>query len=936
VRAIEPEPEKPPDGDRKDTPEYRAFEQAAKEYGPYSVQALKALGEYHKKYPETAPEQEPLLAPGAFENLLMRLTRPSSLFKPEVPPGAGWGEFGKRAAEMYVPGVHLARHWDEMSDWEKALYIPLEAAFVGSIAAKPAMAAARAVAPKVAPAVGRVTEAARPILAEQAGAARIPKGKPAVPKAAEPAAPPPGIWATMTTEEKAAFGKIPKVSPATPGAPPAPPPVKPPAPPTGPPTPPAAGAMLPPPEDSALVAKAIASIKSAAPAREMAEAAMSKERAKRVAVAAKVLQGPEGREAWHKAMGSLKGELLTPEEVAGMRAQFTPIAEQISSQEVDQLLRMVQRHFKDKPFDWATAYTGFNKVFIGGRIPAASELNLLEEVFGPAFVESILAKRPIGERAFDLFLELWNVPRALKATGELSHSLRQGAFFVNFPKEYGRSFMVQFQALKGPEARAALYNEIMSHPKYDLAKRAGVDFTIPRVARGIVGREEPWAGSRMARKIPVVGKIVEWSDEAYTAMANKLRAEMFYRYADAWEGLNLGMGEYRKLGSMINVLSGRASLGKFNRAALILNGVFFAPRFNLGRILTLGMPLNPQFWNRRLSGLMARSIVAYTAEVVALLSLAKFTGVADVELDPRSSDFGKFRIGKTRIDPWGGLQQVVRYCAQGITGQAKTIGTGKIRDVDVAETFLRFGESKLHPSVGGLLAAKRGKTYVGEELTALKAIRNTFLPMFYDDVWDAIEEYKVSGFPLVAPGFFGVGVQTFPTIPWTGLDEYFKLETTSERNRYRKTHPEEEAKLFIAGQITTLQAPAARVHVIRLMREHNIHPKDVKGYEKVFGSLELPEVAKPAVEAPTQQPAAPKWQSVQPHLDRSMILSLNKLWYEGGKLTEAEEIALRGVYERVSFGEENFNTWLKRTLRQVFESYALEHARQLPEAVAVK
>ena len=30
-----------------------------------------------------------------------------------------------------------------------------------------------------------------------------------------------------------------------------------------------------------------------------------------------------------------------------------------------------------------------------------------------------------------------------------------------------------------------------------------------------------------------------------------------------------------------------------------------------------------------------------------------------VELDPRSSDFMKIKLGNTRVDPWGGMQQQI-------------------------------------------------------------------------------------------------------------------------------------------------------------------------------------------------------------------------------------------------------------------------------------
>jgi hypothetical protein len=47
-----------------------------------------------------------------------------------------------------------------------------------------------------------------------------------------------------------------------------------------------------------------------------------------------------------------------------------------------------------------------------------------------------------------------------------------------------------------------------------------------------------------------------------------------------------------------------------------------------------------------------------------------------VEIDPRSTDFGKIKVGNIRWDIWGGFQQWVRVASQLATGERKT-GKGK-------------------------------------------------------------------------------------------------------------------------------------------------------------------------------------------------------------------------------------------------------------------
>src|SRR4029077_13331357 len=99
---------------------------------------------------------------------------------------------------------------------------------------------------------------------------------------------------------------------------------------------------------------------------------------------------------------------------------------------------------------------------------------------------------------------------------------------------------------------------------------------------------------------------------------------------------------------------------------------------------------------------------------------------ANVELDPRSSDFGKIRVGKTRYDIWGGNQQLVRTIAQlaptrhnGVWGQyTKSTSTGKLRHLGKGEHFDPLGrlfEGKLSPPMSLGLDIKRGEMFAGQK-----------------------------------------------------------------------------------------------------------------------------------------------------------------------------------------------------------------------------
>jgi hypothetical protein len=81
----------------------------------------------------------------------------------------------------------------------------------------------------------------------------------------------------------------------------------------------------------------------------------------------------------------------------------------------------------------------------------------------------------------------------------------------------------------------------------------------------------------------------------------------------------------------------------------------------------------------------------------------------------------------------------------------------------------------------------------------------------------------------------GVLIDQFPK-----AQEYFDLETPKARRAFRKANPEAEAVLFIEGRFSSLISIRGKAMVQTLMRRFNISPRNVKHYEKVFGSNRLP------------------------------------------------------------------------------------------------
>ena len=147
------------------------------------------------------------------------------------------------------------------------------------------------------------------------------------------------------------------------------------------------------------------------------------------------------------------------------------------------------------------------------------------------------------------------------------------------------------------------------------------------------------------------------------------------------------------------------------------------------------------------------------------MGLIKATGVGEVEFDPRSGDFGKVKIGETRLDPWRGYIQYARFVAQLLAGERKS-AYGNLNKTQRFDIAFRFLQSKTSPALGMFVDLLKGENFRGEPLFQettgfIKTARDRLLPLALQDVIDAMEQSGMNGLWTAAPALLGVGTLTY-------------------------------------------------------------------------------------------------------------------------------------------------------------------------------
>lgn len=372
------------------------------------------------------------------------------------------------------------------------------------------------------------------------------------------------------------------------------------------------------------------------------------------------------------------------------------------------------------------------------------------------------------------FQEAINLPRALKSSLDLSAPLRQGFGLIG-RKEWWNNLGTQFKALRSEENFKAIQQSIAEKPLFK--PRMGLNGkTLPSYAEeaglkltdltNLSSREEALM-STWAEKVPGVRA----SNRAYTAFLNKLRADTFESLVKDLD-LSKDLTRAGEIAEFINDATGRGSLkaGPINleKHAQLLNSTFFSPRLIASRVRMYNRMLNPVSYMQaspvvRKEAL--RSLLSMTAAGSTVLGLASMAG-AEVSSDPNSADFGKAKIGNTRLDPWAGFQQYAVAASRLLQGKYTSStsskehklgsGYGEMTRKDVAENF---AANKLHPTwkfAYDLLNSSDYRQFnIPEETVRL------FVPMVAEDLYDLWKE-DPSLIPVLGPlSASGMGVQTY-------------------------------------------------------------------------------------------------------------------------------------------------------------------------------
>lgn len=466
--------------------------------------------------------------------------------------------------------------------------------------------------------------------------------------------------------------------------------------------------------------------------------------------------------------------------LAGMKVDpindFVPLLQDTFVEEDMDFLRGEARKKADlyNDFELARVNIVIDKIFEEGKLPEPAEIDLLERLVGEKAAKSLKKaskkQMTMGTKARRAFMALANLPRAVQASVDFSGAGRQGLFIAFLrPKVWAKSVLRGYQAFGNPQVAQLQKLRLMTNPLFPLAQKSGVDVT---ETGGGIKAEEPFI-STLAHEIPLVKR----SELAYTTTLNTMRLESFYSIAEGWLGQGKTDEDFKQLASVLNHLSGRGDLKLLKNHANILNVMFFSPRLFASRfnVFTDLAKVDSPTWNI-LAGTLLEAFGTGVLVLGLLRAIAEKKKGMEVEIDPRSGDFGKVKIGNTRIDYWMGYSQIMRTVARvipskvynvfGYGGNIKSGNTKEVYDQRTLDVVVQFLQTKLSPAAGLAVDLYTGEDFKGDAITSDRTagqIWERVAPFFLQDMVDAARYQGWDGLiPTSVLGLHGIGAMTYP------------------------------------------------------------------------------------------------------------------------------------------------------------------------------
>lgn len=427
------------------------------------------------------------------------------------------------------------------------------------------------------------------------------------------------------------------------------------------------------------------------------------------------------------------------------------------------------------------------------------EIKKLEVVFGRDWAK-LVEPQKLGVKALHNVMDITGGWKLLRTIWDHSSIGRQGILLsVAYPKQALRAFKVHVDGIFSQDKyNESLRKEIISDSDYSLSKHLQLYIAPSADARASAGHTQ-FDEAFLTRYLSYIpgARIAE---RAFNGYLNHLRYQVFKDMVNKHKELETlsaeqkgkpvptfnikdmnaigseffkskkkAIGREADLEKLVRVINYSTMRGGFDtrtksgRTAeawiTYLNIPFFSPRAVISRLqlvkegvtMVRDADTGKIRWSQGSGNREAVRVLGTYFGMYSLLISLYYASGGDVEMDPRSSDFMKFKTGNTRRDFSAGFGPLVRLAVQSVLWSAnlvlpeefeipeqKHLATGEMKRKSIWASTMTFLTTKQSPAASFTVSALKGTTWdygefipIGDETTA-RAIGDTLISMGWE------------------------------------------------------------------------------------------------------------------------------------------------------------------------------------------------------------
>lgn len=343
------------------------------------------------------------------------------------------------------------------------------------------------------------------------------------------------------------------------------------------------------------------------------------------------------------------------------------------------------------------------------------------------------------------FSDVGGLAKSLKASLDLSFTFRQGfKSMIAHPDKWASNAANGFKLALKQLGQKGTSDDVVNAVKAEIFGRENALNGRYKKMRLDLGNTEEAYPTSLPERVPLLGRVYKASEAAFTGTAYRLRADIADELVRSLERSGRDVSDPELLysiGEYVNSLTGRGSLGRAEGFAKHFNNLFFSPKFFKSNLDFLSAHLADPRMDPALKKRALGNLLKTVASVGGGLALIKAVNPDMVNFDATSSDFGKVKVGNTRVDVTAGLASIINllYRSADIAARGATQGQVKLgakkydKNNPLGEIALGFFQNKLAPlprAVGVDLAS--GKDFNGNpvNLTSVEGLKNLGIDLF--------------------------------------------------------------------------------------------------------------------------------------------------------------------------------------------------------------